>query len=277
MMKSLFLTAAAFLLIAIPARAQTDAGVPAPAAEDISELSLEALLDKPIAVATATGTATRAATAPAIVTVITREEIRDLGARDLIDVLRFVPGLDFTSDVEGVVGLAVRGITAIEGKALVMIDGMPINDLSYGNALFGNREAVDQIDHIEVIRGPGSTVYGGFAELAVINVVTHPDTPVDRVNASATYGQLPTTVGRLTGALQASHSFGDLNVRGSVFTGTSVRSDGPYEVAGTGQTVNMAEYSTIRPFNVSLGADWKGVSGSSSTTTTTPSRRSTTT
>jgi outer membrane cobalamin receptor len=173
--------------------------------------------------------------------------------------LRFVPGFDFTSDVEGSVGLAVRGISALEGKALVMIDGMPLNDLAYGNVLFGNREAVDLIERVEVIRGPGSTVYGGFAELAVVNIVTHPDVPVDRVLGSATYGQLPSTMGLLAGSALASHSFGDLHVRASVFANTGVRSDAPFEVL-PGQTVDMASYSTIRASNISLAADYKGIS-----------------
>lgn len=261
--------AAALLLLSSPAFAQVDAGALAESADggssllkpktDIADLSLEDLLDVPVAVASATGAVTKTSEAPGIVTVITRDDIRDLGARDLIDILRFVPGFDFTSDVEGSVGLAVRGISALEGKALVMIDGMPLNDLAYGNALFGNREAVDLIERVEVIRGPGSTVYGGFAELAVVNVVTHPDAPVDRVVASANYGQLPSTLGLLAGSAQVSKTVGDFHLRGSVFANTGVRSDAPFEVL-PGTSVNMAEFSTIQSFNVSLGADWKSLS-----------------
>jgi outer membrane receptor protein involved in Fe transport len=240
------------------AQAGADAGEAGLAAADISDVSLEALLETPVSFASATGTSVSLADAPGVVTVITREEIHDLGARDLIDVLRYVPGFDFTSDVEGAVGLAVRGISALEGKALVMLDGMPLNDLSYGNALFGNREAVDLIERIEIIRGPGSTVYGGFAELAVINIITHPDVGVNRVVANATYGQLESAVGHATGALQASHNFGDLNVRGSIYSGYTTRSDQPWQVGST--FVNMAPLSKIVPFNLSLAADWKGLS-----------------
>ncbi|MBK7861870.1 MAG: TonB-dependent receptor plug domain-containing protein [Archangiaceae bacterium] len=156
-----------------------------------------------MSVASATGVTVSTAESPGVVTVITREEIHDMGARDLIDVLRFVPGFDFSNDVEGTVGLTVRGIWALEGKALVLLDGMPYNDLEYGNVLFGNRAPVDLIERIEIIRGPGSAIYGGFAALAVINIVTRPETPVNRVIASSTYGQMPRSVGRWTGACSA--------------------------------------------------------------------------
>jgi outer membrane cobalamin receptor len=228
-----------------------------PVTPDISDISLESLLDTPVSFASAAGDTTGLGDAPGVVTVITHEEIHDLGARDLIDVLRFVPGFDFTSDVEGAVGLAVRGISALEGKALVMLDGMPLNDLSYGNVLFGNREAVDLIERIEIIRGPGSTVYGGFAELAVINIITRSDHPGNTVIANGTYGQLPTAVGHATGSALLSHNFGDLNVRGSVYSGFTLRSDQPYQVGSA--IVNMAQYSKIVPFNVSLAAEWKGL------------------
>src|ERR1051325_5355449 len=56
---------------------------------------------------------------PSIVSLITAEEIANSGARDLIDVLRLVPGFDFGVDVNGVVGLGIRGNWAHEGKVLL--------------------------------------------------------------------------------------------------------------------------------------------------------------
>ena len=55
---------------------------------------------------------------PSIVSLITKDEIARSGARDLIDVLRLVPGFDFGVDVQGVVGLGIRGNWAYEGKVL---------------------------------------------------------------------------------------------------------------------------------------------------------------
>lgn len=110
---------------------------------------------------------------PGIVTLITREEIQNSGARDLLDILTlFAPGMNFGSDVEGVVSAYVRGIWAEEGKILLLMDGLEMNERVFDTTQFGNHFSADDIDRIEIIRGPGSAIYGGFAELAVINVIT---------------------------------------------------------------------------------------------------------
>jgi outer membrane cobalamin receptor len=105
--------------------------------------------------------------APGIVTVITREEIINSGARNLMDVLRLVPGLDFGVDVESSLGLGVRGNWAYEGKILVLVDGQRYNESFFGSAQL-ERISPEQVERIEIVRGPGSAVYGGFAELGVI-------------------------------------------------------------------------------------------------------------
>jgi len=69
---------------------------------------------------------------PGVVTIVTREEIVRSGARDLIDVLRNVPGFSFGVDVEGVVDLGFRGVWGHEGKILLMIDGLEMNEQLFG-------------------------------------------------------------------------------------------------------------------------------------------------
>ncbi len=109
---------------------------------------------------------------PNIVTVITAEEIRRSGARDLIDVLRLVPGIDLAQDVEGIVSMGVRGLWAGEGKVLMQVNGQEVNEILYGFTPLGNEFPVERISRIEIIRGPGSIINGGFAEYAVINIIT---------------------------------------------------------------------------------------------------------
>lgn len=134
-------------------------------------LSIEELLKVKVSVASA-GEALSQRESPGIITLITKDEIRNSGARDLMDVLRMVPGIEFGQDVIGAVGLIVRGAWAQEGKVLLLIDGQEMNELAYNSLPLGNRYNVDQIERVEVIRGPGSARYGGFAELGVINIVT---------------------------------------------------------------------------------------------------------
>ncbi|MBI5743888.1 MAG: Plug domain-containing protein, partial [Elusimicrobia bacterium] len=125
---------------------------------------------------------------PGLVTVITREEIQAQGARDLIDVLKLVPEFDFGMDVQGNLGLGVRGNWANEGKVLLLWDGQVYNETLYSTIQF-DRFPVDQIEEIEIIKGPGSVLYGGFAELAVINVKTQSAKTLNGSSAFAAYGQ----------------------------------------------------------------------------------------
>ena len=108
---------------------------------------------------------------PSIVTVISQDEIRRSGARDIVDILRLVPGFDFGVDIQGAIGLGVRGNWATEGKVLFMLDGQEMNEILYSTIQLGNNFLPDQIKRIEVIRGPGSSIYGGYAEYVTGQVV----------------------------------------------------------------------------------------------------------
>ncbi len=134
------------------------------------KMSLEQLMNVSVSVVSALPENGRES--PGIVTVVTREEIMKSGARDLMQVLQLIPGFDFGVDVEGVVGIGVRGNWGHEGKVLMLWDGIEMNEDLYSTLQFGGHYPVSQIKRIEVIRGPGSAVYGGYAEYAVINVIT---------------------------------------------------------------------------------------------------------
>lgn len=147
------------------------AGVEAtPTPRSVMDLTLEELLDLEVQVASAEPQAAREA--PAVLTVVTREEIQESGARDLIDILRMVPGFDFGVDVWGIVGIGFRGLWGHEAKIMLAVDGMVMNEPMYGNLEFGNHLPVDLIERIEIVRGAGSVIHGNYAELAVINVIT---------------------------------------------------------------------------------------------------------
>lgn len=126
---------------------------------------MEALINQQIAVSVKNPLSVRKS--PNIISLITEEEIKKSGARDLTDVLRTFPGLDFGVDVQGQIGLGVRGSWANEGKILILLDGQEMNEIAYGTLQFGNNYPLEQIKKIEIIRGPGSAVYGGFAEYMV--------------------------------------------------------------------------------------------------------------
>ncbi len=111
--------------------------------------------------------------APASITVITGPEIRESGAVDVADLLRFVPGLTVTR-VGGQGGLATVSMRGNEPNfTLILIDGIPVNDLTgqLGGAFDFSTLGIEGIAQIEIIRGPLSSLYGSEAAGGVINIV----------------------------------------------------------------------------------------------------------
>lgn len=137
---------------------------------DIFNMSLEELMNVQVTIASKNITNLRES--PGIISVITESEIKASGARDLIDILNLVPGIDFGSEWDNILGVGVRGNNATEGKLLILLDGFQLNETNFGTFPFGQHILPNNIKRIEIVRGPGSVVYGGSAELAVINIIT---------------------------------------------------------------------------------------------------------
>ncbi len=137
---------------------------------------------------------------PAVVTVISGEDIRTSGARDVIDILYMVPGYFVGQDVQNVVGAGFRGLWGEEGKILIMIDGKEINELMFSTLQLDNGFPVELIERVEVVRGPGSVIYGGLAELSVVNIVTRGLQGATDATAHLVYGEM-------TGAHSASTGY----------------------------------------------------------------------
>ena len=90
----------------------------------------------------------------------------------MVDILRLVPGFDVEFDISGAYGVGIRGLWANEGKVLVLMDGVELNDDMYSTFQYGHHIPVDIIEKIEIMRGPGSVMYGEAAELGVISITT---------------------------------------------------------------------------------------------------------
>ncbi|MBC7922639.1 MAG: TonB-dependent receptor plug domain-containing protein [Ferruginibacter sp.] len=295
-MKKLFgLLAFAWLSAGQVGLAQSPAGRDTTRALDYAAMSLEDLLqlkdagvsselektiNSLIGVASQKPQSTRKT--PSIITLVTEEEIAASGARDLVDVLRLVPGFDFAGDIQNTLGLGVRGNWAAEGKVLVLLDGQEINDALYGNVSFGNHFDVGQIKRIEIIRGPGSAIYGGFAEYGVVSILTKNADDLGGLRVSGTYGRMRGAYGRQNLSVSVGKRWRDLGVSLALFTGQGNRSDqtsynyySPVErldTVYTDETVDrvdtvyqdsrfaMAGNSALNPFNVNLGITYRGLS-----------------
>lgn len=163
------LTAARILILALtlpiaPVAAQDEAQ---------TDLDLDDLLE--IEIEAATGLPRPLSQAPAVATVITAEEIRAMGARHLDEVLETVPGFHVLfSTTRGLDPVyAVRGVqSASNAQVLILVDGVPITQLLNGGPILGFRLPTTSIERIEVLRGPGSAIYGADAFAGVVHVIT---------------------------------------------------------------------------------------------------------
>ncbi|HET9062643.1 MAG TPA: TonB-dependent receptor plug domain-containing protein, partial [Candidatus Binatia bacterium] len=112
--------------------------------------------------------------AAAAITVVTGEEIEASGAQSLTDALRIVPGLDVASVDRNTNAVSARGLNnTFADKMLVLLDGRPIYNPIFGGTIWHEwNQFVPDIDRIEVIRGPGGTLWGANAMNGVINIIT---------------------------------------------------------------------------------------------------------
>lgn len=131
------------------------------------------LADIPV-VLTATRLAQPITEAPAAITIIDREMIRASGAREIADLFRMVPGFVVSHDSGHSPIVSYHGLTDEYAVRLqVLIDGRSVYSPVFGGVDWVNLPlAIDDIDHIEVIRGPNSASYGSNSFLSIINIVT---------------------------------------------------------------------------------------------------------
>jgi iron complex outermembrane receptor protein len=138
--------------------------------------------------------------APSSVTIITRDEIQKAGYRTLAEILDSVPGL-YTRYDRDYTELGVRGFNNpgdYNSSFLLLVDGHRMNVSLTGNAAIDRGFAVDVdlIERVEVIRGPGASLYGDNAFFAVINVVTRRGRDTGGAEASVSGGSLGSYDGR---------------------------------------------------------------------------------
>jgi outer membrane receptor for ferrienterochelin and colicin len=222
---------------------------------DYASMSLEELMNVQITVASTKALSARQS--PGVVTLVTSEQIRNTGARDLIDVLRLVPGFEFGVDVQGVVGLGMRGNWGHEGKILILLDGQEMNERLYATSQVGHHFPLAHIDRIEIIRGPGSAVYGGYAELGVINIITKKGSTLKGGAVSGTYGMYEKALGRADGSFMLGNERNGLMYDLKGFYQAGNRSDRTYTDI-YGDSYSMNGNSSLQSTMLNAGVSYKG-------------------
>src|SRR6185436_1350239 len=176
-----FVSFVAVALCASPLRAQDTALAPA---QDLKGLSIEELMQ--IDVTSVSRRSEPFFDASSAVAVITAEELRRSGVTSLPEALRLVNSLHVARQSQSLWAISARGFnSASADKLLVLIDGRSVYTPLFSGVFWDVQDVLlEDVDRIEVIRGPGAAVWGANAVNGVINVITKP--------ASETQGGLVT-------------------------------------------------------------------------------------
>ncbi len=145
-----------------------------PASSQTAEEQLQAILFQDLPITLATKTDKTVSSAPSTISVLSGDEIRKTGALTYMDALRLLPGVEISLARFGQYEIVIRGIkTNGSEKVLLMIDGHAVNEAFFGGGTtLLDDLTVDNIKQIEVIRGPGSALYGANAFIGIVNIVT---------------------------------------------------------------------------------------------------------
>lgn len=190
----------AAIALAIPAvgaaqDAQPAEGAAATAAADLSAFSMEELLTlESTSVAKKRQSVSDSAAA---VTIITQDDIRRSGATQLVDLLRLAPGVEVGQLDANSAAVAVRGFnTRLSNSLLVMVDGRSVY-VSALSGVFWDQQLVPlaDIERIEIVRGPGATMWGSNAVNGVINIITRQSLDAQGLRVNANAGTQDRTLG----------------------------------------------------------------------------------
>ncbi len=160
---------AGFLAVVLTATtvAQTSRSVP-----DVTAMSMEDLMN--LQVTSVSKRTQKVADAAAAIFVITQEDIRRMGATSIPEALRLVPGLEVARIDQNKWAIGSRGFNGrFDNKLLVLIDGRSVYTPLFSGVYWNVQDVMlEDVDRIEVIRGPGATLWGANAVDGVINVIT---------------------------------------------------------------------------------------------------------
>ncbi|PCI65377.1 MAG: TonB-dependent receptor [Piscirickettsiaceae bacterium] len=203
----------------------------------------------------ATGRKQTVSQAPAVASIISAKTIREIGARDIDEALETIPGLHVSYSAGGYNPIyQIRGISSISNpQVLMLINGIPITNIFTGNRsqAWGGMP-VENISRIEVIRGPGSALYGADAYAGTINIITKNHTEIDGIEMGASAGSFD----EYRGWLQYSDSFAGWN---TTFSAQVLDTHGQHEKveADFQSTLDaipfLATNASLAPEGVNLG------------------------
>ncbi|MDL2356665.1 MAG: TonB-dependent receptor [Pseudomonadota bacterium] len=242
MLKPLFPPLMLTLALAVSASGAGAAEQPGPALVDFS---LEQLGD--IVVTSVSRQETRLAETPAAIFIISGADIRRAGALSLPEALRLAPNLQVARADARRYAITARGFSSTtENKLLVLIDGRSVNSPLFSGVFWDVQDVVmEDIERIEVISGPGATIWGANAVNGVINIIT-------RSAADSQGGLLTASVG--AAARSATARYGGALANGGHYRLYAQHTD----LADTENAAGVRAPTGLRRRQAGFRADWSG-------------------
>ena len=203
--------------------------------DQLLSLSLEDLMKIQVNISTKTKQAI--SKAPSVVSVITAEDIKATGTTNLTDILQSIPGVYVQNNLfGGKPFITFRGATV--AHTLLMVNGVPMKDLVWTPSVFWRGLPTSMIERIEIIRGPGSALFGSDASAGVVNVITKTAGGIGQSEAGMRAGSFNTQ----EGWVQHGENWNGFDLG---FTAELMHTDGynPF-IAVDGQTKNDKTYKT---------------------------------
>jgi iron complex outermembrane recepter protein len=214
---------AAFLLVGVTLAAEQALPAAKQSANSRNKENTQNLED---VVVTATRTERALESLPVSASVISAKEIQESAAYRVDDLLRELSGV-YVRSYQGILSssttndVSMRGLPG-EDRVHVLRDGIPIND-AYGGAVEFNEVDIEDVQRIEVVRGPGSALYGSNAMGGVINIVTKKPSQQMQTSAKIGYGDMNTRIA-------SAHNSASLGKFGYYLSGGILKSDGYIDI-----------------------------------------------
>jgi iron complex outermembrane receptor protein len=230
---------------------------PSATEKTVSQMSLEELVNVQVGIGTLTGSEMRQV--PATVTTITSQDIKESGARNLNELLEiYVPNMLYLRHNWESDHIGIRGIIGDEdNKFLILVNGKVMNNFVHAGAISERDLAMlGDIKEIQVIRGPGSAVYGAGALIGVIDIRTFDGNTFNGTEVSARAGELEEFY---EVEIKSGFNWGE---KAHVFLYAGVsdlaganNSDSPYIMGLSGTTINGTPIIAGHPYPVHLPDD----------------------
>ncbi|HRG37155.1 MAG TPA: TonB-dependent receptor [Bacteroidia bacterium] len=186
------------------------------------DYSIEELMNLKVVSGSAAVSGQKLIEAPSTMLIITAEQIEERGYEELGDALRDVPGIDFIH-LNGYAPTLIyfRGMYGAENlRALLMVDGIPENNIAGTSDMGGPAYSLHNVERIEIIWGPSSAVYGANAFGGMINIITKKGEKINGLQLQRGQGNMNTSFEKAAVGMKKGKF--DITFSGSLF-----RTDGP--------------------------------------------------